>query len=199
LSILFLLVPGAALGDEPVQPAFDCGKVEPDSIEQMVCDDEELAQLDRKLAAVYQAVQEKTARAPSVNLPAEQRGWIKGRDDCWKGVDPRLCVATEYRLRIAELQAQYQLAEGIGPIHYRCDGEADQPLIVHYFHTDPPTARAEYGNESTILYRQPTGSGARYEGRNISFWEHHGEATLVWGYGAPELQCRVERGETQME
>jgi uncharacterized protein len=133
------------------------------------------------------------------NLRAQQRGWIKGRDDCWKSVDPRLCVATEYRLRIAELQARYQLAEGIGPIHYRCDGKQDHPLIVHYFHTDPPTARVEFDNGSAILYRQPSGSGARYEGRNISLWESHGEATLVWGYGAPELHCRVERGETQTE
>jgi len=132
-------------------------------------------------------------------LRAEQRGWIKGRNDCWKSVDPRLCVATEYRLRIAELQARYGLAEGIGPIHYRCDGSQGQPVIVHYFHTDPPTARAEYGDDHAILYRQPTGSGAKYEGRNISLWEHHGEATIVWGYGAAELRCRVEHSETKPE
>jgi uncharacterized protein len=165
----------------------------------MVCDDEELASLDRSLTEVYAAAQTKADAQHSNTLRAEQRGWIKGRNDCWKSVDPRLCVATEYRLRIAELQARYGLVEGIGPIHYRCDGNQGQPVIVHYFHTDPPTARAEYGDDHAILYRQPTGSGAKYEGRNISLWEHHGEATIVWGYGAAELRCRVEHSETKPE
>jgi uncharacterized protein len=200
LSVLILLAPGFALGGEPIdQPAFDCGKVEAGSIEQMVCEDEELAQLDRKLAEVYTAAQGANSDAKPADLRAEQRGWLKGRDDCWKAVDTRLCVATQYRLRLAELQARYRLVEGIGPIHYQCDGEDSHPLIVHYFHTDPPTAWAAYGDASAILYRQPSGSGARYEGRNIALWEHHGEATLVWGYGAKELQCRVVRGETQTE
>jgi len=37
-------------------------------------------------------------------LKAEQRGWVKGRDDCWKRSDVRGCVAGEYRSRIAELK-----------------------------------------------------------------------------------------------
>jgi uncharacterized protein len=185
--------------EPPTKPAFDCTQAESGSIEQMVCEDDELAQLDRRLAAVYAAAIDSPPAAGFPDLQAEQRGWIKGRDDCWKAVDPRLCVATEYQLRIADLQARYRLVEGIGPIHYRCDDKGDRPVIVHYFHTDPPTARAVQGDESAILYRQPSASGAKYEGRNISFWEDHGEATIVWGYGAPALQCRVERGETQAE
>ena len=195
-----MLLPALALGAETAaQPGFDCSKVEAGSIEQMVCDDEELATLDRSLAEVYTAAQAKTGAENTTNLRTEQRGWIKGRNDCWKSVDPRLCVATEYRLRIAELQAQYGLVEGIGPIQYRCDGNDGKPIVVHYFHTDPPTAWAEYGDDKAILYRQPTGSGAKYEGRNISLWEHHGEATIVWGYGAPQWQCRVEHSETKPE
>jgi hypothetical protein len=32
-------------------------------------------------------------------------------------------------------------------------------------------------------------------GSNESFWEHHGEATLTWGYDGPELHCTaVEAG-----
>ena len=195
-----MMAPVFALGVEPaVQPAFDCSKVEAGSIEQMVCEDEELTKLDRSLTEVYATAQAKTEAKQSSNLRTEQRGWIKGRNDCWKSLDPRLCVATEYRLRIAELQARYGLVEGIGPIHYRCDGNEAKAIVVHYFHTDPPTAWAEYADESAILYRQPTGSGAKYEGRNISFWEHHGEATIVWGYGAAEQQCQVEHSETKPE
>ena len=30
-------------------------------------------------------------------------------------------------------------------------------------------------------------SGAKYQGRNESFWEHQGETTVVWGYNTPEF------------
>jgi len=29
-----------------------------------------------------------------------------------------------------------------------------------------------------------------YEGRNEMFWEHQGEARIVWGYQAPEMTCK---------
>ena len=165
----------------------------------MVCEDQELVQLDRKLDEVYTAAKDKTTPAQSVDLRANQRGWIKGRDECWKAVDPRLCVATEYRLRITELEAQYRLLEGIGPIQYRCAGNYDQPLRVRFYETDPLSAWAEFGTDSAILYRQAAGSGAKYEGRNISLWEYHGEAVLVWGYRAPHLHCIVEQSKNRSE
>jgi len=36
----------------------------------------------------------------------------------------------------------------------------------------------------------PSGSGAHYQGRNESFWEHQGEALVTWGYGAKEMTCK---------
>ena len=39
------------------------------------------------------------------------------------------------------------------------------------------------------MYRQPSGSGARYQGRNESFWAHQGEATVRWGHGAGDMHC----------
>ena len=29
------------------------------------------------------------------------------------------------------------------------------------------------------------GSGAKYQGRNETYWEHQSEASITWGYGAP--------------
>ncbi|MNW23179.1 Membrane-bound lysozyme-inhibitor of c-type lysozyme [compost metagenome] len=49
---------------------------------------------------------------------------------------------------------------------------------------------AERGDEVSLMYSQPAASGARYQGRNESFWEHQGEARVTWGYGAPEMTCR---------
>ena len=44
----------------------------------------------------------------------------------------------------------------------------------------------------TLAVTRPSGSGTRYQGRNESFAEHQGEATVVWGYGTPEMKCRKQ-------
>jgi len=170
-------------------PSFSCDKVEPGSIEEMICKDEELAALDRKLADAYaQATRKATNEHPPV-LRAEQRGWIKGRDECWKSDDQRACVADEYRRRIAELQARYRLIPFTGPVFYGCGGSPSNEVIVTFFETDPPVLIAERGDSVSLMYRQPSASGAKYQGRNESFREHQGEATVTWGYGAPEMHC----------
>jgi len=84
-------------------PSFDCAAVEPGSIAALVCADAGLAALDRKLAGVYAASLAKATNEHPPVLQAEQRGWIKGRDECWKSDDERECVRTEYRRRTAEL------------------------------------------------------------------------------------------------
>ena len=174
-------------------PSFDCGKVEAGSIEEMVCKDKGLAALDRKLAEVYSAASQKAVNEHPPVLKAEQRGWIKGRNDCWKSADRRKCVEDNYRLRIAELQARYRLVLGNGPITYACDGDPKNEVVVTYFQTDPPTLIAERGDQVSLMYLQPSGSGAKYQGRNESLWEHQGEATITWGYGSPEMRCTKKR------
>ena len=62
-------------------PAFDCGKVEQGSIEEMICRDEGLAAADRRLALVYAEALKKAGDGHPPVLKAEQRGWIEGRDD----------------------------------------------------------------------------------------------------------------------
>jgi len=170
-------------------PSFDCSGVESGSIEELVCTDDDLSALDRTLAGVYSEASEKAVNEHPPVLTAEQRGWIKGRDDCWKSDDLRACVEESYRLRIAELQARYRLLPVGGPVFYQCNGQPANEVVVTYFATDPPTAIVERGDSSSLMFLQPSGSGARYQGRNESFWEHHGEATVTWGYDGPELHC----------
>jgi len=196
LSPLFLLALGqAAAGSAAAAqgPSFSCDKVRAGSIEDMVCKDSALADLDRKLAQVYAAALKKAANEHPPVLKTTQRGWIKGRDECWKSDDKRNCVEGEYRHRIAELQALYRLVPGKGPVSYACDagtGGAPDEIIVMFFATDPPTLYAERGDSVSLMFLERSGSGARYQGRNESFWEHHGEAMVTWGYGAPEMHCR---------
>lgn len=176
---------------QAAQPAFDCSQVNAGSIEQQICQSDALSALDRQMAEVYKAAQQKAGNEHPPLLKAEQRGWIKGRNDCWKSDDQPTCIADSYRLRIAELQARYRLIEATGPFFYQCDGNPAKEVAATFFRTEPPTAIVDFGDSSSLMYLQPAASGARYQGRNESFWEHQGEATVVWGYEAPEMKCKA--------
>ena len=183
LSGLRVTAPAAADG-----PSFECGSAS-GSIEEMICNDDELSALDRKLAGVYAAASKNAADEHPPVLKAEQRGWIRGRNECWKSDAPRSCTEKAYRLRITELQARYRLVPAKGPIWYACGGNPENELVVTFFRTDPPTLIAERGDQVSLMYLEPSGSGTRYRGRNESFWEHQGEATVVWGYGGAPVRC----------
>ena len=174
-------------------PSYACDNVEPGSIEDMVCKDEELAALDRDLSGVYSAALKKAVNEHPPLLKAGQRGWIKGRDDCWKADVERDCVREQYQLRIAELQASYRLLPGSGPIFFSCDDEFGSEVIVTFFQTDPPTLIAERGDSVSLMYLLPSASGTKYQGRNESFWEHQGKALITWGHGSPEMRCEKMR------
>ena len=186
LAIL-MLTAGPALAESP---SFDCGKAAAGSIEALICHNDALAKLDRTLAGVYAAALKKAANERPPVLKAEQRGWIKGRNECWKSDDKARCVADAYKRRIAELQARYRLVPGRGPFEFACDGSPANRIVVTYFATDPPTLIAERGDSVSLMYLARSGSGARYAGRNESFWEHQGEARVTWGHGAPEMLCK---------
>jgi hypothetical protein len=62
-------------------------------------------------------------------------------------------------------------------------------VVVTFFKTDPPTLEAERGDQVSLMYLEPSGSGSKYQGRNESFWDHQGEATIVWGYGSSAMRC----------
>jgi uncharacterized protein len=191
-SLAVVAVGGACLATAAMAegPSFSCDKVEAGSVEEMICRDSDLSKLDRTLSDVYEAASQKAKNEHPPVLKAEQRGWIKGRDECWKSNDTRKCAEEEYRRRIAELQARYRLVPGRGPVTYACDGNAANQVVVTFFETAPPTMIAERGDSVSLMYLQPGASGAKYQGRNETFWEKAGEALVTWGYGAPEMRCR---------
>jgi uncharacterized protein len=170
-------------------PSFDCSKVEPGGIEALICQDDQLSALDWKMAVVFAAATKKASSEHPPVLKAEQRGWIKGRNDCWKSDDKRRCIEQSYKLRIAELQARYRLVQPSNPVSYVCAKQ----VIATFFQTEPPTAIAEFGDQTSLMYQQPAASGVKYQGRNETLWEHQGEARITWGYGSPEMHCRVQR------
>ena len=182
-----LLVSGSTLAQGP---AFKCDKVEAESVEALICQDAGLSALDQQLALVYAEASKKAVNEHPATLKAEQRGWIKGRDDCWKSQDQKLCVSDSYHQRIVELQARYRLVDSVGPVTWLCDGDSRNQVVVTFFKTEPATLIAERGDSTSLMTQQISASGSRYLGRNESFWEHQGEATIVWGYGAKEMKCK---------
>ena len=170
-------------------PSFDCAKARDGSIERLICSDAALSSLDRKLAEVYEAATRKAVNEHPPTLKAEQIGWIRGRNDCWKSNDKRSCVEAEYRHRIASLQARYRLVTGTGPATFFCDGDRRNEFVVTFFPTDPKTLIAERGDATSLMYLEPAGPEARYVGRNETFTGTDGTAVVTWGYGAPPMRC----------
>ncbi|TKB43378.1 DUF1311 domain-containing protein [Thalassotalea mangrovi] len=170
-------------------PSFSCEKVIEGSTEALICDQSNLANLDRQLDDVYQAALSKSSGGMRATLQAEQRGWLKGRNECWKQELQSQCIAVSYQWRIAELQARYQLVENTGPQFYQCEQNPANELVVTFYQTNPKTLIAERGDSVSLMYIQESASGSRYQGRNESFWEHQGEAMVTWGYQQPQMRC----------
>lgn len=102
LFILTCLLGTTAVA-QAASPSFNCAKAS-SSVEKLICNDAELAGLDNSLSSLYQVVMKNSSAAEQKLLKAEQRGWIKGRDDCWKSDDMRGCVLSDYQYRINELK-----------------------------------------------------------------------------------------------
>lgn len=170
----------SATGAVAAQPAFDCSKASHD-IENLICKDDALAKLDVTLAKTYAEAETRVNSEQLSELKAFQRGWIKGRNDCWKETDKPQCVASAYADRIVTLQENYGLVTAGTSVYFDCDGAARSEIIFTPFQTDPPAANLVRGNESTTVILRPSGSGARYEGEfGISFWNKGREAMVKW-------------------
>ena len=194
--VLLAMLSGSQVGaiaDGATEPSYDCSRAE-SSVEELICSDEALASLDRQLAQVWNSVL--SLSRDMVDLPmvkAEQRGWIKGRNDCWKDNDVRGCVENSYKKRIAELQARWRLVGATGPVFFACDGNPANEIVATFFASDPPAAILERGDSSAVTYLVRSGSGAKYEGQNLTFWNKGLEATVTWGYDSEPMTCVVRK------
>lgn len=189
-ALLALAAPGRSRA-QAKGPAFDCGKAQGE-VEQLICKDESLAALDRKLDEVYKAALAKARDDVPQWLRTQQRGWIGGRNECWKAKDGtyltaswqaknvRECVEGSYRIRISELQALMRLVPPKGPVFFSCENNPSNEVVATFFDTDPPTARLERGDKTVTAWLVPAASGSKYEGQNVEFWTKGKEATVTW-------------------
>jgi uncharacterized protein len=189
------LVIGGALPAGAAGPSFDCAKASHEA-EKAICASPELSELDLALAEAFAGAVtaakglDAGAADAEKTLRAEQRGWIKGRDECWKsdqGLEP--CIRDATMRRTAELQAQWFLVEPTATVFWTCNGNAADEVVTTFFPTDPPSARIERGDTTEIGLLTETASGARYEasfGKGI--WTKGEEALLEWPEGT-ESPC----------
>ncbi len=204
LTVALLAAPPGRAADQAKGPTFDCAKAT-GAVENLICDDEGLAALDRKLDDVYKAAVAKAKNGLPQTLRAEQRGWVKGRDECWKAkgkenpvflteswkaTSVSECVQGEYRLRISELQVRWQLAPQGKAVFYGCENNPANEVVATFFDTDPPTARLERGDRSVIAWLVPAAGGDRYEGQNVTFWSKGDEVLVNWL--GTEMKCRAK-------
>ena len=176
-------------------PAYDCAASRHE-IEDLVCDNPALAALDRRLDEVYGralAVLGDVAdsTAATRHLKAEQRGWIKGRNECWKAADKVGCARTGYERRIAGLQARYFLVEGGEPVFFSCDDGSE--IVATFIPTELPTVRLERGDTVEVGWQVPAASGAKFEADfGVSFWTRSDEAIVNWPQDT-RISCKVRR------
>lgn len=176
---------------EPAGPAFDCQKASHE-IETAICKDADLSALDRKLANKFAEAKKNLSNEQIDELTTEQRGWIKGRNDCWKADDKKACAAALYSRRIVTLEARYGLANVGASVYFACnDGAADE-LIFTPIETNPPSANLVRGNSTATVILDPAGSGSKYTGDNgVSFWSKGDAAVVEWPEGK-SFDCKVK-------
>lgn len=182
----------------PAQPAFDCGKAD-SSVEKLICEDTELAMLDQRLTDIYGRAMD-SARAleagadeAAATLRATQRGWIKGRDECWKATDMRDCAENAYLDREGQLVSMWMLDTPTAVVSYECDGNPANEVTVFYFDTKRPSIRVEYGDSIKTGTLQPAASGSKYGlGFGAFFWNKGTEALFAFDEGTSQT-CKAVR------
>lgn len=178
--------PGAVLADGPT---FDCAKAQGE-VEKLICADPALAALDHKLDAAYKAATAKATGPVATELRETQRGWVAGRNDCWKAKGTQTwitatwtvdtvkgCVDAQYRLRTSELQALWQLVPP-KTVAYACQKNPANEVVANFFATDPATIRLERGDRTVTMWLVGAAGTGKYEGQNVDL-VHQGNALQV--------------------
>lgn len=187
-------VPAVALpadGPEPVPaangPSFDCAKATL-AVEKALCASPELAVLDRELAVTFDDTVRNADAAQQARQRAAQKQWLTQRNDCGNTADAPVCLRDLYRRRLVELHIQSGRFAAPTPNAYRCKGHEKQQLLAAFYPaTDPAAVMLTWGDRRALAFAAPSGSGARFSGDGVEFWEQQGEIRVNWGDAA--LTC----------
>ena len=97
-----IILTGALYAD---QARLECMKVQRGSCESLICNSDELMDLDIVFAIAYKEAIANTYKVDE--LKAHQITWVKNRNECWKVQDVNKYLIDIYHRRIKELKDQY--------------------------------------------------------------------------------------------
>lgn len=155
---------------------FDCAKPA-NKAQQLVCDEPQLKDLDRRLQAAYQQAQARPG-VDQATLTTAQSAFATTRDGCADLVEFQTCVTEAYQSRLVELAITDPATVTPPVISYDCPADAGTLTAKFYNDLDPKTAVLDWKGVQVILFIQPSGSGARYGRQGSEYWEHQGEVNL---------------------
>ena len=160
-----------------IRPTFDCLRAG-GTVEELICNDSDLALLDQQLNYLYGLALQRVAEEERGLFRAFQRGWISGRNDCWKAEDVKACVRLENERRISELQISSGSVRVPEAVLYSCPPNL---RLDNYFYNNTmlPMLVVNDGREQTVMHRLPAASGARYGIGNLQFWDRGNEALYI--------------------
>ncbi|MDP7735318.1 MliC family protein [Mycobacterium paragordonae] len=174
----------------PAAPAmtFDCAKPA-NKAQQMVCDEPQLTDLDRRVQAAYQQALARPG-ADQATLTTAQSAFATTRDGCADFVEVRTCVLEAYQTRLVELTIADPATVAPPVVTYNCPADAGTLTAQFYNQLDPKTAVLDWKGVRVILFLQPSGSGARYGRQGSEYWEHQGEVNL--DLGGTKFVCHTQ-------
>jgi uncharacterized protein len=193
----------AATNAGAAQPSFDCGRAAA-GVEAMLCQDEQLASLDRELDRLYRLARDGSYATANGRdeLKATQSRWIERRDACGEGPAQRWCLRDLYVSRIAELRVYYADARsedalGIsrGPLVLACQG-FDSLIGLTFVGQSQDLALIEWRNtHAYVLGRERGGPGITYTGGSgdeyAALWVNGDDAQLLLA-DRPAMDCKIE-------
>jgi len=161
-------------GEALIAPGFDCAGAS-GTVENLLCSNAELALLDRQLNTIYGLAEARFSAAELTNLRAMQRGWISGRNDCWKESPVDACVREATQRRLSELQIRTGSVRVPEVVLFDCPPNR---MLETYFYNNtvlPMLVLNEAGNQ-VFMHQLIAASGGRYGIGNTEFWERGDEA-----------------------
>jgi len=183
---LLLSLLGSTLLVYAGSPSFNCHKATT-TVEKRICQSSYLSGLDREMYGVYKKVKD-------ILPKGDQKRWIKERNACITSSDFDHCLASSYLKRIDELHMRGQAYSGSQKpatsggtncqVAYQCNTFELDTLTATFHEGNTPSVSLSFEYKSKPVRQRlsisHSGSGAKYQGKGISFWEHHGEATLLY-------------------
>jgi uncharacterized protein len=161
----------------PSSVAVDCTKPAT-SVQQLICTDPRLTDLDHRLQTAYQRALARTGADPAA-LTGAQTSWAAVRDGCTQNSDVHTCLVEAYQTRLVQLAIADPATVAPPVITYHCPADSGPLTAQFYNEFDPQTAVLDWKGNQQVLFIQPSGSGARYGRQGAEYWEHQGEVKLA--------------------